>query len=55
MSEYIFEKLIVLEELGVEPTRGEIELMKTLKTEIAIDNYTRGIINRCWKKRYGDY
>ena len=44
MKQYIREKVQVLKEFGIYLTRSELAHMKSLKTEIAIDNYARSII-----------
>lgn len=44
MDEYIIEKIDVLKQLGIMLTKRQIEHMKSLSSEIAIDNYAHDLI-----------
>ena len=45
MSKYLKEKFDLLSELYIEPTPEQVEKMSNAKTEIALDNIVRSIIN----------
>ena len=45
MSKYLKEKFDLLSELCIEPTPEQVEKMSNAKTEIALDNIVRSIIN----------
>lgn len=44
MDEYITNKIDVLKQLGIGLTKRQIEHMKSLDSEIAIDNYAHDLI-----------
>ena len=46
IEHYIKYKIKVLKQLGIRLTKAEKDHMKSLKTEIAVDNYARSIILR---------
>ena len=48
-EKYLKAKLLILtEDFCIKPTKEELEHLKTLKTQISIDNGILGIINRHW-------
>lgn len=48
-EQYLKAKLKILSrDFRIEPTKEELEHLKTLKTEISIDNAILSIINRRW-------
>lgn len=50
-KQYTKAKLKILtEDFYINPTEEELEHLKTLKMQIAIDNAILGIINRNWDK-----
>lgn len=44
MAEYIREKIQVLKELCIKVSKEDIKHMKSLKSEVQIDNFARDII-----------
>lgn len=50
-EKYIKKKLKMLKrDMYIEPSWKEIEHLRTLKTQVAIDNAIRSIISRHWEK-----
>lgn len=48
-GQYVEDKVAMLrEEMCINPTSEEIEHLKTLKTEVSIDNAVHSIIDRHW-------
>lgn len=49
-EQYVEDKIEMLrEEMYIKPTDDEIAHLKTLKTEVSIDNAVHSIIDRHWK------
>ena len=49
-EQYVEDKIEMLrEEMYIKPTKEEIEHLKTLKTEVSIDNAIHSIIDRHWR------
>lgn len=46
LETYCTEKLELLEEFYIFPTQKEIDHMKSLETEIAVDNYCTSLIHK---------
>lgn len=44
LNQYLEEKLQVLEELHIYPTGSQIKYMKTLETDVQIDNFAHDLI-----------
>ena len=46
MKKYIQEKLELLEELAIHPKAYELKQLKSLTSEIQVDNYVRDLFNK---------